>query len=54
MRNGTLPKEIKSPKPNLLIDASEQASQTIVLAHGAGAGMDSEFMKSMAEGLAGC
>jgi predicted alpha/beta-hydrolase family hydrolase len=40
-------------EPKLLIDGPRQASQTIVLAHGAGAGMDSEFMQAMAEGLAG-
>jgi len=54
MRNGSLPKGIKPTKPKLLIDGSRQASQTVVLAHGAGAGMDSEFMQAMAEGLAGC
>ena len=36
----------------MLIDGPEQALQTIVLAHGAGAGMDSEFMQAMAEGMA--
>ena len=54
MRNGSLPKEIKPTKSKRLVDGSRQASQTIVLAHGAGAGMDSEFMQAMAEGLAGC
>jgi predicted alpha/beta-hydrolase family hydrolase len=49
-----LSNEIKPTKPKLPIDDSRQTSHTIVLAHGAGAGMDSEFMQSMADGLAGC
>jgi predicted alpha/beta-hydrolase family hydrolase len=36
----------------LLIDGPPQASHTIVLAHGAGAGMDHEFMDAFAQGLA--
>jgi uncharacterized protein len=39
-------------KPDLLISGPSQASRTIVLAHGAGAGMDSEFMAFFAENLA--
>jgi len=42
----------KPTKPKLLIDGHRQASQTVVLAHGAGAGMESEFMQAMADGLA--
>jgi uncharacterized protein len=38
--------------PELLFDGPKEASRTIVLAHGAGAGMDTPFMKSMATGLA--
>jgi uncharacterized protein len=40
-------------KPDLLISGPSQASRTIVLAHGAGAGMDSDFMAFFAENLAG-
>lgn len=38
--------------PDLLIDGPKRASRTIVLAHGAGAGMDTPFMNFLAEGLA--
>ena len=37
----------------LLIDGPESAPRTVVLAHGAGAPMDSPFMQRMAQGLAG-
>ena len=46
-----MPSGIKPTKPKLLIDGPRHASHTIVLAHGAGTGMDSEFMQAMAEGL---
>jgi len=36
-----------------LFDGPESAEKTVVLAHGAGAPMDSDFMASMAAGLAG-
>jgi len=36
----------------LLIDGPREAAHTIVLAHGAGAAMDSPFMSTVAEGLA--
>ncbi|HXZ88994.1 MAG TPA: alpha/beta fold hydrolase, partial [Candidatus Binataceae bacterium] len=36
----------------LLIDGPREAAHTIVLAHGAGAAMDSPFMDTVAEGLA--
>ncbi|WP_225322953.1 alpha/beta family hydrolase [Synechococcus sp. RSCCF101] len=36
-----------------LVDGPEQAPATLLLAHGAGAPMDSPFMAGMAEGLAG-
>jgi len=36
----------------LLIDGAREDAQTIVLAHGAGAPMDSPFMNTIAEGLA--
>lgn len=36
----------------LLIDGADEAADTIVLAHGAGAAMDSPFMNTIAEGLA--
>jgi predicted alpha/beta-hydrolase family hydrolase len=39
--------------PELILDGSDNASQTIALAHGAGAGMHSPFMQAFAAGLAG-
>lgn len=39
-------------KINLLVDGPQQAASTVVLAHGAGAAMDTEFMNTFAEGLA--
>ena len=39
-------------EPNLLIDGPRAARGTIVLAHGAGAGMETEFMTFFAESLA--
>ena len=42
----------KSPLPNLLIDGPSDAPVTIVLAHGAGAPMDSVFMVDFAKQLA--
>jgi uncharacterized protein len=38
--------------PELLFDGPADASRTVVLAHGAGAGMDSPFMDFFAQGLA--
>ena len=38
---------------DLLIDGPERSARTVVLAHGAGAPMDSPFMERMATGLAG-
>lgn len=40
-------------KPKLLVNGERKSATTIVLAHGAGAGMDSDFMTAIAEGLAG-
>jgi predicted alpha/beta-hydrolase family hydrolase len=40
-------------KPELLIDGPRNADSTLVLAHGAGAAMDNDFMAAFAEGLAG-
>ena len=37
---------------DLLIDGPKNSTATIVLAHGAGAAMDSPFMNKIAEGLA--
>ncbi len=37
----------------LLIDGPASALRAVVLAHGAGAPMDSPFMQRMAQGLAG-
>jgi predicted alpha/beta-hydrolase family hydrolase len=45
-------KDAMSSAPELLIDGPRAAAKTIVLAHGAGAGMDSPFMASFAAGLA--
>ena len=39
--------------PELQLDGPSNASRTIVLAHGAGGGMDSPFMNFFAKGLAG-
>ncbi len=39
-------------KPNHLIDGPAKAPATIILAHGAGAPMDSPFMQAFAEGIA--
>src|SRR5580698_5044931 len=41
-----------SSNPDLLIDGPKKAKQTIVLAHGAGSGMDTPFMNFFATGLA--
>ncbi len=41
-----------SQDSQVIIDGPEQWKQTIVLAHGAGAGMDTPFMETMAKGLA--
>ena len=38
--------------PELHTDGTKCASTTIILAHGAGAGMDTPFMNFFAEGLA--
>jgi uncharacterized protein len=45
---------MKSPSsgPHLLFDGPSRAANTIVLAHGAGAGMDTDFMNAFAQGLA--
>jgi predicted alpha/beta-hydrolase family hydrolase len=40
-----------SPSPELLCNGPETAGATLVLAHGAGAAMDSPFMQAIAEGL---
>jgi uncharacterized protein len=37
--------------PTLLIDGPKRAKKTIILAHGAGAGMDTDFMNAFAQGL---
>lgn len=42
-----------TPKPLLLCDGPGTAKTTVVLAHGAGAPMDSIFMHAIASGLAG-
>ncbi len=41
------------PEPALHLDGPEDAPCTVALAHGAGAPMDSPFMATIAEGLAG-
>jgi predicted alpha/beta-hydrolase family hydrolase len=40
-----------SSAPNLLIDGPSRAGRTIILAHGAGAAMDTDFMTAFAQGL---
>lgn len=40
------------PTPELLINGDQGAERTIVLAHGAGAAMDTDFMDAFATGLA--
>ena len=40
-----------SSGPNLLFDGAPRAATTIILAHGAGAGMDTGFMNAFAQGL---
>ncbi len=42
-----------SPAPDLMFDGPASAEHTVVLAHGAGAPMDSPFMNTVASGLAG-
>lgn len=37
----------------LLLNGPDEAPATIILAHGAGAGMDTKFMNTYADGLAG-
>ncbi len=49
----SLTPELSEMSKNILADGPPDASTTVILAHGAGAGMDSEFMQVMAEGLAG-
>jgi uncharacterized protein len=41
-----------SSDPGLLIDGPPRAASTVILAHGAGAAMDTDFMNAFAEGLA--
>ena len=41
------------PAPPQLIDGPTGASHTVILAHGAGDGMESRFLTAVAEGLAG-
>jgi uncharacterized protein len=43
---------IKQSDFELLVNGPDEAPATIILAHGAGAGMDTEFMNTFAEGLA--
>ena len=55
--NAVIPPEDDVPDfsdhPELLVTGSPEAPLMIALAHGAGAGMDTEFMRVFAEGLAG-
>jgi uncharacterized protein len=41
------------PTPEFLLDGPDDAPLTVLLAHGAGAAMDSPFMEAFASGLAG-
>ena len=43
---------MKISMSDLRFDGPENAKKTVVLAHGAGASMDSEFLEVFAEGLA--
>jgi predicted alpha/beta-hydrolase family hydrolase len=43
----------QTPAPDFLFDGPAEAAVTVVLAHGAGAPMDSPVLQAMAEGLAG-
>jgi predicted alpha/beta-hydrolase family hydrolase len=43
-----------SADPDLLFDGPADASWTVALTHGAGAGMDSPFLDFFARGLGGC
>ncbi|MCF7354288.1 alpha/beta fold hydrolase [Vibrio sp. CK2-1] len=43
---------LESQQHKIMIDGDDKAAVTVLLAHGAGAGMDHEFMSDMAEKLA--
>ena len=47
------PQEISPPAPEVLFDGPESAESVVVLAHGAGAPMDSPFLNDFARGLGG-
>ncbi len=42
----------EKPPPTFLFNGPEDAKKTVALAHGAGAGMDTPFMNTFAEGFA--
>ena len=44
---------MSTPLLELLVDGPNEGPSTLVLAHGAGAAMDSPFMESIAEAVAG-
>ncbi len=44
--------ESNLPAPNLLVEGPSDAETSVVLAHGAGAGMDTPFMDAVSAGLA--
>ena len=48
------PERIMSTETEFLINGRQQAELTLVLAHGAGAAMDTPFMQFFADRLAGC
>src|ERR1041385_202726 len=58
MENEFVPEEMRAKAPStaptvhLLVDGPKSAKWTIAMAHGAGAGMDSEFMAYFARELA--
>jgi predicted alpha/beta-hydrolase family hydrolase len=52
MARAPLEKEAMTAAPDLLLDGPKNAGQTIALAHGAGAGMDTPFMSFFASELA--
>ena len=51
MTSSPISEALSGPLPNFLVTGPEQAPVTLVLAHGAGAPMDSPFMAAFAEGL---
>jgi predicted alpha/beta-hydrolase family hydrolase len=49
---GEISMKFAASTPNLLTNGPKRAKSTIILAHGAGASMDTDFMNAFADGLA--